>query len=152
MENVQIREAVSSDAPAIVEFQMEMALESEGIELNKLVLTSGVQAVFNDPGKGRYYVCEVNEKVVASLMTTFEWSDWRNGMVLWIQSVYVSPDYRKTGVFRKMYLYLKTMVEASDYYRGIRLYVDNNNLPALEVYKAIGMNGEHYRVFEWMKI
>lgn len=151
MENFKIREAAISDSETIIGFQIAMASESEGIILDPEILRSGVLAVFNDRQKGSYYVCETEGKVIASLMTTYEWSDWRNGMVIWIQSVYVTPEFRKAGVFKKMYSYLRSMVEASDYYRGLRLYVDNTNTPALAVYKAIGMNGDHYRVFEWIK-
>ncbi len=151
MEKIKVREASYSDAQVIVEFQIEMARESEGIELEESVLSMGIRAVFEDHTKGRYYVSEVNGIVVASLMTTYEWSDWRNGMVLWIQSVYVSPEHRKSGIFKKMYLFLKELVSGSDLYRGIRLYVDTGNTPALKVYEAIGMDGDHYKVYEWMK-
>lgn len=36
-----------------------------------------------------------NGKVVAQLMITLEWSDWRNGEVWWIQSVFVRADHRR---------------------------------------------------------
>jgi hypothetical protein len=42
-------------------------------------------------------------------------------------------------------------VNADDSLRGIRLYVDRRNVRAQEVYTRLGMNGEHYQVFEWMK-
>ncbi len=151
MNKILVREALPADTDTIIDFQLAMAVESESLTLDKEILRKGVAAVFDDPQKGKYFVCTLEGSVIASLMITFEWSDWRNGMVLWIQSVYVRPEHRKLGVFRKMYDYLKAIVDGSDAYRGLRLYVDNGNSSAISVYNRIGMNGDHYRVFEYVK-
>jgi ribosomal protein S18 acetylase RimI-like enzyme len=147
---VHYREAVPADASAIIEFQLAMARETEDLELDRGILTSGVNAVVADPALGRYYVAEDDGRVIGSLMITYEWSDWRNGMVWWIQSVYVIPDFRRRGVYAALYSHVKEIVEQSTV-RGIRLYVDKRNAAAQEVYTRLGMNGEHYVVFEWMK-
>ena len=128
-----------------------MARETEELELDREVLTSGVQAVFADPALGRYYVAEENGKVIGSLMITYEWSDWRNGTVWWIQSVYVIPEFRRRGIYAGLYAHVKQIVEQSTV-RGIRLYVDKRNTAAQQVYTRLGMNGEHYLVFEWMRM
>jgi GNAT superfamily N-acetyltransferase len=146
-----IRDATAADGPRIVEFQLAMARETEGIELDPEVLRCGVAAVFAEPGLGRYFVAVLDGAVVGSLMITYEWSDWRNGMVWWIQSVYVIPEARGTGVYRRLYEAIQSLVRGSVGIRGIRLYVDTRNAPAQKVYERLGMNGEHYRVFEWMK-
>ena len=59
-----------------------------------------------DPALGCYYIAEVDGNAVGQLMTTFEWSDWRNGLFLWIQSVYVLQAHRGGGVFRALYDHL----------------------------------------------
>lgn len=151
MTEVRYRDAVASDAGTIIDFQMAMARETEDFDLDRPVTTRGVQAVFDDRSLGRYFVAESAGRVIASLMITYEWSDWRNGTVWWIQSVYVVPELRKRGVYAGLYQHVKTMVEAEPSIRGIRLYVDNRNRSAQEVYARLGMEGEHYRVFEWMK-
>lgn len=127
-----------------------MARETEDLELDRDILTRGVNALFADPALGRYYVAESDGRVVASLMITYEWSDWRNGMVWWIQSVYVLPEFRRRGAYAGLYAHVKALVDQSTV-RGIRLYVDKRNAGAREVYARLGMNGEHYLVFEWMK-
>ncbi|HEX9492656.1 MAG TPA: GNAT family N-acetyltransferase [Thermoanaerobaculia bacterium] len=137
------------DANAIVDFQQAMARETEEVTLDRDVVTRGVQAVFDDPSRGRYFVAEAEGRVVASLLITYEWSDWRNGVVWWIQSVYVGPEYRKRGVYAGLYSHVKQTADAS--VKGIRLYVDRRNKPAQEVYRRLGMDGDHYLVFEWMK-
>lgn len=145
------RDATITDAPSIVEFQEAMARETESIDLDAEVVTRGVRAVFDQPSRGRYFVAEAEGEVIASLLITYEWSDWRNGNVWWIQSVYVRPEFRRRGVYAQMYDQVKAMVEGDASVRGIRLYVDRRNTPAQDVYRRCGMNGEHYLVFEWMK-
>lgn len=146
-----IREAKSADIPSLLDFQLKMALETENVQLEILPLTQGVNRLFKDPVKGRYYVAEENGEVIGCLMTTFEWSDWRCGNIIWIQSVYVASIWRGKGVYRKMYTHIRQLVENDPDLKGIRLYVDKKNKQAQQVYTTLAMNGEHYTVFEWMK-
>jgi len=146
-----IREATSQDIPAIIDFQQKMAWETEKVTLDPKILTEGVKNLFADANRGKYYVAEENGAVVGSLMTTYEWSDWRNGTVLWIQSVYIIESHRGKGIYKQLYEHIQQIVKKSSDLRGIRLYVDKTNKPAQKVYEKLGMNGEHYQVFEWMK-
>ena len=146
-----VREATPDDARIIASFQLSMASETEQLLLDPDVVDKGVGAVFDDPGKGKYYVTEINGEVIGSLMTTYEWSDWRNGTVLWIQSVFILPQYRRMGAYRKMYLFLQEKVLSDNSLRGIRLYVDKSNNRAQTTYLDLGMNADHYQTFEWMK-
>jgi len=148
---IEIRKAHISDRDHIARFQVEMAWETERFKLNHDTVLKGVEAVLNNEYLGAYYVAVVGNEVMASLLTTYEWSDWRNGTVLWIQSVYVDSRYRKLGIYGTLYSHVKTLVSADETLKGIRLYVDESNKRAREVYARLGMNGEHYRVFEWIK-
>lgn len=148
---MEVRKANLKDMVSIVEFQLKMANETEGIDLDKPTVTKGVSAVLNDTSKGQYYVAVINNKVVSSLLTTFEWSDWRNGTILWIQSVYVLPDWRRKGVYRNMYAHIKDLVLKDKNLNGIRLYADKSNTPAQKTYKTLGMSPDHYVTFEWLK-
>ncbi len=148
---IDYREARPSDVSVIVDFQVIMARETEELDLDREVCTRGVLALFDNPSLGRYFLAESDGEVIASLMITYEWSDWRNGMVWWIQSVYVRPSFRQQGVYAGMYAHVQRLVNADDSLRGIRLYVDRRNTRAQEVYARCGMNGEHYLVYEWMK-
>lgn len=148
---ITYRDATSADAPTIVDFQIAMARETEDVALDRETCTKGVAAVFENASLGRYFVAEEAGGVVASLLITYEWSDWRNGNVWWIQSVYVASNARGRGVYAGLYRHVQQLVEVDASLRGIRLYVDERNQPAQEVYAKLGMNGEHYRVFEWMK-
>jgi ribosomal protein S18 acetylase RimI-like enzyme len=149
--NIQIRPGLLFDILVISDYQIKMAFETENMKLDPPTVELGVSAVFDDPSKGKYWLAEVSGQVVGCLLTVPEWSDWRNGTVLWIHSVYVHPDFRKNGVYKELYFHLKKMVEDSKELRGLRLYVDKSNEKAQKVYEALGMSGEHYHLYEWLK-
>jgi ribosomal protein S18 acetylase RimI-like enzyme len=151
MIDLSIRKAQRSDIPTLIIFQQELARETESLELNPVILRDGMSAMFDDPSKGEYYLAEANSEIVGCHMVTYEWSDWRNGMVYWLQSVYVKPAYRKHGVFKKMFTNLMSTIRQDPGIAGLRLYVDKTNERAQQVYGAMGMNGDHYTVYEWMK-
>ncbi len=148
---ITVRPADPLDFETIAVFQMAMARETENLQLDKTTVVAGVKRVFAKPALGKYFVAEMDGEVVASLLITYEWSDWRNATVYWIQSVYVKPQVRRQGVFKTMYLHIKAMVEADDTVTGIRLYVDKTNMRARRVYEKLQMNGDHYALYEWMK-
>jgi len=147
----EFRTAIVADIPTIVQFQLVMARETENLELDPSVCSKGVLAVFEHPERGMYYVSEIDGAVVGSLLITYEWSDWRNGVVWWIQSVFVRPQFRKQAVYSGLYFYIQHIANADRDVRAIRLYVDRRNVLAQRVYESLGMNGDHYQVFEWIK-
>ena len=146
-----VRKAKADDINSILNFQLAMARESENIELDPDTVAKGISAVLNDPNKGNYYVAEKQGRIIGSLLTTFEWSDWRNGTVLWIQSVYVIPELRRKGVYSSLYSHVKNLVLEDHSLKGIRLYADKSNLTAHKAYIRLGMDADHYITFEWLK-
>ena len=147
----EIRKGKLSDSENIVELQVQMAQETEGLQLDRNVVSKGVRGVFEEPARGTYWVAEENGEILAVLLAISEWSDWRNATVLWIHSLYVIPEARGQGVFKKLYLNLEKQVEQSPELAGIRLYVDKQNKPAQKVYEKLGMNKHHYELYEWLK-
>jgi GNAT superfamily N-acetyltransferase len=109
-----------------------------------------VNAVFADVCRGQYWVAESKGIIIASLLITYEWSDWRNSNVWWFQSVYVLPEFRRTGIFRSMYQHIKDQAYLLGI-AGLRLYVETNNSGAQKTYEALGMKSLHYKMYEWMK-
>ena len=144
-----IREAHLEDARRIVLFNQAMARETEGRELDRRTLTKGVEALLKDPARGRYFVAVQGEEVVGQVMITTEWSDWRNGQVWWLQSVYVSKRHRREGVYRLLHEHVRETAR-SEKVIGIRLYVDRDNVAAQETYQSLGMVASQYLMFEEM--
>jgi len=125
-----------------------MAWETERLQLDPEVLRRGVAAVLDDAGKGIYYVAEANGAVVGQLMITYEWSDWRNGNLWWIQSVFVEEKFRGQGVFRALFGHLTGLARSSDGVAGLRLYMHAENERARQTYERLGMRHSDYEVFE----
>jgi GNAT superfamily N-acetyltransferase len=151
LSEITVRHAILEDREQIAAYQSAMAKETEGLELDPERCLSGVTAVFENPGLGRYFVASDGERPAGCLLITPEWSDWRNGLVWWIQSVYVTAEYRRRGVYAALYRHVRSLAESDPNVHGIRLYVDRRNEVAQQVYRRLGMNGDHYQLFEWMK-
>lgn len=148
MPNLRIRTAVITDTPFLAEHNHSLAAETENIQLDRGRLRRGVQAILADPGKGKYFVVEDAGKIVAQLLLTYEWSDWRDGVFWWIQSVYVHPDYRRQGVFRLLYEHVLTEARQHDNVCGLRLYVERENERAKQTYDSLGMGQAAYDMYE----
>jgi len=146
-DNLTIHFGTPDDILAIAQFQVDMAMESEGTDLDLDTVTRGVTHAIEDNNKGRYLIAYADSKAIGSLMLTREWSDWTDRWYLWIQSVYVAPDYRGRGVYKAMYSKVKETAEAEGI-STIRLYVDKTNLRAQSVYQKLGMQESHYLLYE----
>lgn len=146
-----IREANISDLERIIEFNYNLALETEGKVLDKEILAKGVGNALQDNSKAVYHVCVKDSKVIGQIMYTYEWSDWRNGTFLWVQSVYVDKEYRGQGVFKSLYNYVKSICYNNSNLCGIRLYVERENTVAQKTYKSLGMEECNYFMYEYEK-
>jgi GNAT superfamily N-acetyltransferase len=136
---VSVRQAETRDVASLVNGNVAMALEAEHKHLDPRIVERGVRAVFDSPGHGRYFVAEAEGKVVGQAMYTCEWSDWRNGNFLWLQSVYVEPVARRTGVFRAIFGFIERLAKTEPGVCGLRLYVELDNERAQQTYRRCGM-------------
>ena len=145
----RVRRGLPADAATLAEFNTRMASETENVRLDPAVSGPGVAAALADEAKAIYFVAEAAGRIVGQLMVTHEWSDWRNGDIWWVQSVYVHPDHRRRGVFRGLYDHARAEAKKVGAV-GVRLYVEENNAAAQAVYRQLGMGATHYRVMEEM--
>jgi GNAT superfamily N-acetyltransferase len=146
--DVQIRSATPRDAATIVDFNQRLAWESERKRLDEETLRRGVERLLEDTARGRYFLACRDGQIVGQLMITYEWSDWRNGPIWWLQSVYVVPECRRQGVFRRLHAHARELARQEAV--GLRLYVEKNNFAAHEVYRQAGMDEAGYFVMEEM--
>ena len=145
---VSVRPGTRADIPTIVEFNAALAKESESLELDTSRLESGVSRLLADPSRGVYYMAEHEGRVVGQVMLTYEWSDWRDGLFWWIQSVYVRPGNRRQGVFAALFNHIKRAAHENPDVCGLRLYVEEHNKHAQQTYKALGLDLGGYRVMQ----
>ncbi len=147
---ITVREALPDDAGTIARYNSEMAAETEGKTLDPEQIGPGVATLLEDVSKGRYWVAVDGDRIVGQLMVTYEWSDWRNGNIWWIQSVYVHPQWRRHGVFRALYRHVESLAGTTPGVVGLRLYVETGNTRAQQTYEALGMVKPNYLVMEAM--
>jgi len=143
-----IRFATVADAAIIARFNALLAAETEQITLDQDRLRQGVEALLRDSSKGFYVLAERDNAVVGQTMITYEWSDWRNGVFWWIQSVYVEKDARGIGVFKALFEHIHTLAKAKPDVCGLRLYVDETNTRAKQTYERLAMHSSHYELYE----
>jgi len=145
---MKVRKARLSDANVIAELNRDLAWETEQQRLNRTRVRRGVATLLRHPARGIYYVAEEDGGIIGQLMITYEWSDWRNGEFWWIQSVYVSPGFRRCGVFRRLFDHINELARRSRHVCGLRLYMHSTNRRARSVYEKLGLTCTHYEVLE----
>jgi GNAT superfamily N-acetyltransferase len=147
-----IRDAVPADRPTIVEFNRLLAVETEHTVLDPAILDRGVARALAEPDRLRYWVAELpsadGNRLVGQSAITREWSDWRNGWIWWLQSVYIHADFRGRGIFKALYRHICSQAQAASDVIGLRLYVEDRNLRAQQTYQALGMKPGGYSVLE----
>jgi GNAT superfamily N-acetyltransferase len=132
----------------IADFNLKLAEETESLLLEPSRVEAGVTALLEDSAKGIYYLAEIDGAVAGQLMITYEWSDWRNGNIWWLQSVYVARAFRRQGVFRALFKHLQNLARADEQVCGLRLYMHADNAGARRSYEELGMQHTKYEVFE----
>lgn len=150
MSEIKVRQATVAEAGRIAAFNRAMAMETEGLALDEKTVAAGVVALMGHPDRGFYLVAEVDGAVAGCLLITYEWSDWRNKMFWWIQSVYVKPEFRGRGAYTALDEKVKMLAAQAGNVCGLRLYVHKGNARAQEVYRSLGMEETAYLVFEDM--
>jgi len=146
--DLMVRTARLDDAETIAAFNVAMARETEDRDLDPDRVRRGVRRLMERPDLGLYLVAQTADRVVAALMVTYEWSDWRDGCFWWIQSLYVRPDYRRRGLLRRLYAELVRRARDDGDACGLRLYVEHNNAVAQQAYAALGLTRTAYAVYE----
>jgi ribosomal protein S18 acetylase RimI-like enzyme len=145
---IDVRRANAADLDVLIAFNKAMAAESEDKGLDEHVLRRGIGYLLEHPAEGYYLIAERSGSVAGALMVTYEWSDWRDGRFWWIQSVYVPPEHRRTGVYRALHDRVRDLARADPQACGLRLYVERDNLGAMATYRAMDMVETHYRLYE----
>lgn len=150
--DIVVRWALPHDQPALVEYNLRLARETEATTLDRETVSRGVQALFEHPVRGRYVVAaagaDPTSPVVGQLLITHEWSDWRNGDRWWLQSVYVAHEWRGRGVFRSLVEFVRQAARDAGDVVSLRLYVEQQNAPAKATYARLGFLAPGYDVLE----
>ena len=147
---VRIRQATANDLSVLMEYNVALASETEEKLLELDRLQRGVEAVLENPGHGFYLIAEngASGQAIGQMLVTYEWSDWRNGVFWWLQSVYVQKSWRRHGVFRRLYTHVLKEARSCQKVAGVRLYVEKDNHLAQQVYQDLGLLPAGYHIYE----
>ncbi|MEQ9409933.1 MAG: GNAT family N-acetyltransferase [Fuerstiella sp.] len=146
--SILIRVATIDDVEILADYNCRLAHETEDRQLDRTTVLSGVKRGLNVGDEVQYYVAESGGNVIGQLMLTREWSDWRDGWIVWLQSVYVAAEFRGQGVFRRLLQYVRQQLHDQPDVLGLRLYVEEENSAAITTYNRLGFQHPGYRVME----
>lgn len=146
---LQVRPAEFRDLDTLVRFSLNLALESEGRDVDLHAVRAGVKALLEGL-HGFILVAEDDAQLVGMIMVGGkEWSDWSNGLFWWTTGMYVCPEARRAGVLRGLYQRVRELAQvATPQVVGIRGYVRATNVVGQVVHERIGRRKSGYRIFE----
>lgn len=145
---IEVRVGTEAEIHSVVAFNRAMAWETEKKELPEQTVTEGVRGLLARPDLGFYLVAFAEGKPVGCLLVTYEWSDWRNSLWWWVQSVYVLPELRGKGLYKLLYNEVRRLAKEKGDVCGFRLYVERENRRAQQIYEHLGMREAQYLMFE----
>jgi GNAT superfamily N-acetyltransferase len=135
MSDYKIRKAIESDFPAVLDMIKELALFEKAPEkvLNTVEFMQNEKYLF-----GCLVAENENHEVIAMAIYFFAYFTWV-GKSLYLDDLYVLPDYRGNGVgsalLKEIYNIAKT-----ENCRRLRWQVINWNTPAIKLYEREGAN------------
>jgi L-amino acid N-acyltransferase YncA len=143
MSGYTIRSARAGDLDTLVEFTLHEAREAEGAHLAVARVTAGVQAAFRAQPPARYWVVERDGRVIASTSIVTEWSDFHGREYWWVQSIYIVPAHRGSGLLNQLLDHLSSEAQAAGALE-LRLYVHDENQRAIKAYRRCGFTEAPY--------
>jgi ribosomal protein S18 acetylase RimI-like enzyme len=139
-----IRSAVRADVDTLVDFTLQEARDAEGVELDAMAVRRGVLAAFAENPRATYWVAEDSEqRLVGSISILTEWSNFRGGDYWWIQSLYIAPEHRGTGLLDRLIEHVTNEARNAGAL-DLRLYAYENNERALRAYRRLGFSKRAY--------
>ena len=150
MSGIKVRYATPAEARRLVDFNLALALESEGLAMEEKTVSAGVLAVMSHPERGFYLVAELDGAPAGCLLVTYEWSDWRNKTFWWISSYYVKPEFRGRGIYTAMDEKLQELAAKDGNVCGFRTYAHKGHKQAQDAFRNLGMVEKEYIIFEDM--
>lgn len=141
-----IRAALPSELAILVDFTIREATETEGNEPDPAAVRRGVAAGLDGSAPVSYWVARSSSgEPVGSISVVTEWSNFRGGSYWWIQSLFIVPEHRGSGLVE---LLLDTAADAAREAGALdlRLYVLESNHRAIAAYRRIGFETAPYAI------
>ncbi|MGB0496471.1 MAG: GNAT family N-acetyltransferase [Kangiellaceae bacterium] len=139
MNSIEIREATVEDSKIILGFVRDLAVY-EKAEEEVLANVSDIEhSIFAKDSTVKALICEQDNVAIGFAVYFYNYSTWLGKNGLYLEDLYVSPQYRGLGAGKKLLKYLAKIAVANDCGRFEWSVLDWNE-PAIKFYESIGAN------------
>ena len=114
------------------------------MELDTEAAARGVRSAFDEPPAAAYWVAETSDgAIVASTYVVTEWSNFHGANYWWVQSLFIAPEHRGSGLADMLLHRLVAEAEGSGAL-DLRLYAHRSNARAIRAYQRCGFRVAPY--------
>jgi GNAT superfamily N-acetyltransferase len=145
MSTLHIRDAEAADSELILHFVRELA-RYEKAEHEVVATRADIEAsIFGEQSTVRALICEADGQPIGFAVYFFNYSTWQGRRGLYLEDLYVSPEYRGSGAGKALLRHLARIAVTGGCGRFEWSVLDWNE-PAIKFYESIGAKAKS----EWV--
>ena len=134
---IEIRQATIEDSALILRFVTELAIY-EKAENEVIATQSDIEnSIFGKDSSAKAVICNINNQPVGFAVYFFNYSTWLGKHGLYLEDLYVSPEYRGAGAGKALLKHLAGIALSKNCGRFEWSVLDWNE-PAIQFYRSIG--------------
>ncbi len=134
---IEIRQATIEDSVLILRFVTELAIY-EKAENEVIATQSDIEnSIFGNDSSAKAVICSINNQPVGFAVYFFNYSTWLGKHGLYLEDLYVSPEYRGAGAGKALLKHLAGIALSKNCGRFEWSVLDWNE-PAIQFYRSIG--------------
>jgi len=137
MPSINIRPANTEDGALILRFITELAIYEEAEEQVIATEADIRESLFAADSTTSALICELDGQAIGFAVYFFNYSTWLGKHGLYLEDLYVSPEFRGVGAGKTLLKYLARLAISKNCGRFEWSVLDWNE-PAIGFYKAIG--------------
>jgi len=134
---ISIRDAVPADAATILRFITELAIYERAEQEVEATVELLQESLFGPGAITRAVICEIDGEPAGFAIWFYNYSTWQARKGLYLEDLYVSPEFRGSGAGKMLLKHLARIALAEGCGRFEWSVLDWNE-PAIRVYEAVG--------------
>lgn len=103
------------------------------------------ETIINGSPYAHGYIAEQKGKIAGYALLALTYSNEAGGLVLWIEEIYILPEYRDLGLGSELFTFIENL--AKNGFARIRLEAEPGNQRAVALYQRMGYGDLSYRQF-----
>ena len=111
-------------------------------------LKEGLAALLDDSNKGHEVVAISEGEIIGRIHIATEWSVYRNANFWMFENVYISPNWRRKGIYTLMHKWIYSRAKVDLNCCGLRFWALEDNRAARDAYHKMQMEGKIVELFE----